>query len=115
MEYLMLVYYDETAAETMSSEEIEGQFAAYRRYTQSLIEAGVMRGGNALQPSRTARSVRVREGKTVATDGPFAETKEQLGGYYLIECDTIAEAEAFAADLPAAFVGTVEVRQVWRA
>jgi hypothetical protein len=112
MEYLLLIYSDEQAMAALSKEQLEEQFAAYRVYTQSLIDAGVMRGGNALDPVGTARSVRVRNGKTIATDGPFAETKEQLGGYYLIECADMAAAEHWAATLPAAVHGTIEVRAI---
>ena len=114
MEYLMLIYYDEAAGEGLSPGEREAQLAAYRAYTKTLIDANVMRGGNALQGTEMAQSVRARDGKVMITDGPFAETREQLGGYYLIECDTFEEATSWAAKCPAAQTGTMEVRPIWK-
>jgi hypothetical protein len=81
-------------------------------YTQSLIEAGVHVGGDALQGVDSATTVRVRDGETLFTDGPFAETREQLGGYYLIECADLDEATRWAAKIPGARTGAVEVRPV---
>lgn len=113
MEYLLVIYHDEAELGTMSDEERQTELAAYQAFNQTLIDAGAMRGGNALTPTATARSVRVRDGKVMTTDGPFAETKEQLGGYYLIDCASMEEACAHAARIPAAFKGTVEVRAIW--
>ena len=87
-------------------------FAAYREYTQGIIKSGHMRAGDALQPTSTATTVRVRDGKTLTTDGPFAETKEQLGGYYLVEAKDLDEATKLAAGIPGARVGSIEVRPV---
>lgn len=112
MEYLLVIYHDEAEVAALSEDEMQGQFAAYKAFNQTLIDAGAMRGGNALTPTSTAKSVRVRGGNVMTTDGPFAETKEQLGGYYLIDCADIDEACAHAARIPAAFTGTVEVRQI---
>lgn len=86
--------------------------SAWGAYTQALIDAGVMRGGNALKPSFTASTVRVRDGQRDVQDGPYADTKEQLGGYFLIEVPDLDEALAWAARNPAASTGAVEVRPV---
>ncbi len=112
MQFLLLTYYDEAEVAALSETDLESQYAAYRVYTKTLIDAGVFQSGNALHDTASARSVRVRDGDVMATDGPFAETKEQLGGYYLIECASMAEAERWAAAMPAAFAGTVEIRPV---
>jgi hypothetical protein len=87
--------------------------AAYYAFTNDSRAAGVNRGGEALQPTSTATTVRVRDGKTVTTDGPFAETKEQLGGYYLFECKDLDEAIQWAAKIPGAKFGSIEVRPIW--
>lgn len=112
MQFLLLPYLDESQAAAMSETEVQEEFSAHRAYTKMLIDAGVLQAGNALQPTATARSVRMRDGKKVSTDGPFAETKEQLGGYYLIDCADIETAVAWAAKMPTAFAGTVEVRPI---
>jgi hypothetical protein len=87
-------------------------FKAYGEFTASIIKSGHMRAGDALQPSSTATTVRVREGRTLSTDGPFAETKEQLGGYYLVEAKDLDEAIKLAARVPGAQFGSIEVRPV---
>ena len=112
MQFLLMTYLDEKVMASQTPAQRTARFEAYRVYTKSLIDAGVMQGGNALRPTTDASSVRVREGKTTMTDGPFAETKEQLGGYYLINCADMAEARRHAARCPAAFDGTVEVRPI---
>ena len=110
MHYLILIYGDEKAWNSLPPEEAQKEFAAYGAYTQELIAAGVSRGGAALAPVGTATTVRVSGGKTAMTDGPFAETKEQLGGYYLIEVPNLDEALKWAAKCPGARHGCVEVR-----
>ena len=85
---------------------------AYEKFGKAVADAGVLRGGNALQPSGTATTVRVRNGETLTTDGPYAETKEQLGGYYLLECEHLDEALRWAAQIPGASDGSVEVRPI---
>lgn len=112
MKYVLLVYADEKAAANMPKEAMEAFMAEYAAYTQAMQEAGVRIDGEALQPTASATSVRVKEGKTVTTHGPFAETKEQLGGYYLVECDNLDEAIEWAARAPDARYGTIEVRPV---
>jgi len=110
MEYLLLIYGDptEAPAEARSDEHMQRWFT----YTQDLENAGVMKGGNALQFPETATTVRVRNDETLLTDGPFAETKEILGGYYLIDVADLDAALAWAAKMPNITYGSVEVRPV---
>ncbi len=115
MQYLCLIYQDEAAMEDRSKAEIDKTFAEYADFTENIKKAGRLVGVNRLQPARTAVTVRVRDGSVVATDGPFAETKEQLGGYYLIEARDLNEAIQTAAKIPSARFGSVEVRPVWDA
>ncbi len=86
---------------------------AYGAFTEEVNKAGVMRAGDRLQPAGTATTVRVRNGKTATTDGPFAETKEQLGGYYILDCKNLDEAISYAAKIPSAKFGSIEVRPIW--
>ena len=111
-QYMLLIYDDETAWTRMTEAEAGKAFAEYMQYTQALAEAGVLRGGDPLHPTPTATTVRVRGGKTVTTDGPFAETKEQLGGYYILEVASLDDALAWAAKCPGAKAGSIEVRPV---
>jgi hypothetical protein len=113
MQYMLLLNVDETRWTTMTDEEKERSFGAYMAYARALHEAGAYVDGNRLQPSSTATTVRVTgEGATSVLDGPFAETKEQLGGYFLIEASDLDSAIAWAARCPAASHGTVEVRAI---
>jgi hypothetical protein len=112
MQYLLLIHDDEQLWAGMSDEERGAYHEEYMRYTHELIDSGAYVGGNQLQPTATATSVRVRDGETLTTDGPFAETKEQLGGYYLIEADSLDDALEWAARIPSARLGTIEVRPV---
>ena len=112
MQYMILIYDDETKWASMKDGSRDEMMAAYMAYTKDMKEAGVMRAGDALQPTSTATTVRLRQGKTLVTDGPFAETKEQFGGYYLIECKDIDEATKWAAKCPSATIGSIEVRPV---
>jgi len=112
MQYLLLIYGDENGWETMSEEERGQIFQAYGTYTQELQDSGAMVAGDALQPTQTATTVRVRDGKRLTTDGPFAETKEQLGGFYLIQAKDLNEAIQVAAKIPSARLGSVEVRPI---
>ncbi len=113
MQYLLLIYGNEAAFETVSKEDTERMYAAYGAYTQAMIAAGVMKGADRLQPSTTASTVRVRNDKTEVLDGPYAETKEQLGGYYLVEVPDLDAALTWAARCPGASHGTIEVRPIW--
>ena len=108
MKYLLLIYEAEAHQEAPNPEELEAWF----ELTEEMQEAGVMLGGDALQPTTTATTVRIREGRTVTSDGPFAETKEQLGGYYLVDVPDLDEALRWAARMPNADRGSIEVRPV---
>ncbi len=112
MQYLLLIYTDESRMKDATPADRETMFIEYRALTESIIKSGNMRGGDALQPTSTATTVRVRNGKTLTTDGPFAETKEQLGGYYLVEAKDLDEATKIAARIPGASQGSIEVRPV---
>lgn len=107
MQYLILIYEDESRFATGYPEE---EFAEYGAFGKK--NAAAIKGGNALQPTATAKTVRVRDQKVLTTDGPFAETKEQLGGYYLIEAASIEEAAAMATGIPAVRFGSIEVRPI---
>jgi len=113
MRYLLLINSDESAYESMSEADMGRLMADYGTFTQELQAAGAMRDAARLQPTPTATTVRVRDGETLTTDGPFAETKEQLGGYYLIDVANLDEAIAWAKKIPTARYGSVEVRPVW--
>jgi hypothetical protein len=110
--YLLMIYGDEQQWATFSPEDQATEFKAYNEYTEWLREKGWFQAGDALQPTPTATSVRVRDGKTLSTDGPFAETKEQLGGYYIVDVDNLDEAIDAASRIPAARGGTIEVRPI---
>ena len=113
MEYLALVYDDPTGWETMTAAEQASAMEGYMAVAQEARAAGAMVDGSALAPTTAATSVRVRNGELLVTDGPYAEAKESLGGYYLLSCDTMDEAIAWAAKIPsAAHGGAVEVRPV---
>ena len=112
MQYALLIYGDQNGRESMSEEERGQVFQAYGAFTQELQASGAMKGGEALQPTETATTVRVRNDETLTTDGPFAETKEQLGGYYLIEARDLNEAIQVASRNPGARHGSVEVRPI---
>ena len=112
MQYLLLIYDAEKELAKMSAEESQKFFGEYFRFTEEIKASGHYIGGNPLQSISTATTVRVRGGKTTPTDGPFAETREQLGGYYLIEAKTREEAVAIAARIPSARIGSIEVRPI---
>ena len=114
MHYIILIYGDEKSFAQMAHDPKaqEQMYAAYGRYGTDMQEAGVLRGGAELKPTLAATTVRVRNGKTVSTDGPFAETKEQLGGYYLIEAKDLNEAIQVGSQIPGARVGSIEVRPI---
>lgn len=112
MQFLALIYDNETEMAARSEELKAINFQAWMDYTKHLKDEDVFVAGEALLPTNTAMSVRSNLGKTLATDGPFAETKEQLGGYYLFECKDMDEAVHYASLMPAAKTGTVEVRPI---
>jgi len=114
MQYLLLIYQNEKAWDALTEAERGQAFGEYGSFTADIKASGHYRAGDALQPISTATSVRVRGGKTQTTDGPFAETREQLGGYYLIEAKDLDEATKIAARIPDARIGNgvIEVRPV---
>jgi hypothetical protein len=112
MKYLCLIYNQEKNLAALSKEQWDSLKEEYFAYGGSIKESGHYLGGNSLQPTGTAKTVRVRGGKVSATDGPFAETNEQLGGYYLIEADSLDEAIGWASKIPGARHGSIEVRPV---
>ncbi len=114
MEYLLLIYNSEADGKKMSAAEQGEIHQGYMAFTQDLTKSGKNKGGNPLEQSTTATTVRVRNGKTVVTDGPFAETKEQLGGYYLVEAKDLDEAISIAAKIPGAKHGSIEVRPIMK-
>jgi hypothetical protein len=112
MQYLMMIYSQEADWTKMTDAEHAAMHQEYMQFTQEIADSGKLRGGNQLQPIAAATVVRVRNGKRVVTDGPFAEAKEQLGGYYLVEANDLDEAIAVAARIPGARYGAVEVRPI---
>ena len=112
MRYMMLIYDLEANSAKMTPKEQKANFDAWMAYDAELIKKGVKLAGDALQPTATARTVRIRNGKTLATDGPFAETKEQFGGFYILDCKDLDEAVKWASKAPNAPSGSVEVRPV---
>src|SRR6202171_6426137 len=112
MQYLLMIYRSEAEYGKMDHAARQKLTAEYGAFTQSIIQSGNFRAGDGLQPTTTATTVRVRDGKTLTTDGPFAETREQLGGYYLVEAKDLDAATAIAARIPGAKSGSIEVRPV---
>jgi hypothetical protein len=110
MKYLLLIHDEEQAWEKMSEADKKAIYAEYGQFSEQIKASGNMITGAQLQPTSTATSVRIRDGKRLVTDGPFAETREQLGGYYLIEATDLDEAIGIAARIPSAKMGTIEVR-----
>ena len=113
MQYLLMIYSDAAETAAASPEAMGQRMAAYQAYGEAMGKAGVARGGNRLRPPGATTTVRVRNGKTQVLDGPYADTKEQLGGYFLIDVADLDAALAWAERCPGASHGTVEVRPVW--
>jgi len=112
MKFMATIYEDEQGYATASEAGLARVIDAYNAFGEEAGAAGVLIGGHALQPTPTGRTIRVRDGERLVTDGPFAETKEQLGGYYLLECKDLDEAVEWAAKIPGARSGSVEVRPI---
>src|SRR5436305_1321557 len=112
MEYLLLIYHSEKEYENSSAAERQPVYAEYRKLIEELSAKGKYRGGHQLTATELATTVRVRNGKRLLTDGPFAETKEQLGGYFLVDAADLDDAIAIAARIPGARNGSIEVRAV---
>lgn len=113
MLYAMLIYQDEAAAKAATQAEMEESVALFKVFQDRMDEAGYVQGGQRLRHSDTATSIRVRDGKTLVTDGPYAETKETLAGFYLMECPDLDQAIEVAAQIPTAVSGVIEVRPVF--
>jgi hypothetical protein len=114
MEYMLLIYENEAAGRARSKAEQDEYFGAYMAFTDDVRKKGQLKGGQPLESVSTATTVRVKDGKTLRTDGPFAETREQLGGYYIVEAKDLDEAVAIAARIPGAKVGCIEVRPIMK-
>jgi hypothetical protein len=115
MKYLCLIYQEESYVQNMSKADLETIRADYLAFAEGVKNSGQLIANHGLQPTRAAKTVKVRNGSVIVTDGPFAETKEQVGGFFLIEAETIEEATQIAAKIPSAQFGSVEVRPVWEA
>ena len=112
MQYALLIYAEEPT-EAPPEDAMAAEMEAYNAFGRHITDRGAMKGGEALAPIATATTVRVRDGRTISTDGPFAETKEVLGGFYLVEAADLDEAIGYAAMIPGAKHGSIEVRPVW--
>ena len=113
MRYLLMIYTDELGETALAPEEERAMLGQYRAFFEEGMAAGVIQGGDRLRPTSAATVVRVRDGETLATDGPYADTKEQLGGYFILECADLDDALKWAAKIPGARHGAIEVRPVW--
>jgi len=113
MRYLLMICANETEEANMSPEAMGRLLEGYGRLGEAFEAAGCLEAGQRLRPTRDATCVRVRDGRTTTTDGPFAETKEAIGGYYLIDVANLDEAIAWAAKIPSATYGTIEIRPIW--
>ena len=113
MQYLLMIYASEAEEAKMTPADTDKLLQAYGAYSEALVKAGAMRAGERLRPVTDATSVRVRNGKTEVLNGPYAETREQLGGYYLIDVPDLDAALSWAARCPSSAMGTIEVRPIW--
>jgi hypothetical protein len=115
MQYLLLIYSNEAEMARRAASDMASMTAEYTEFTKGIIQAGQFKAGDRLRPTSAATTVRVRNGQVAITDGPFAETREQLGGYYLVEAKNLDEATAIASRIPGAKHGSIEVRPIWPA
>jgi hypothetical protein len=113
MRYLLMICTDESADAAMSPDEGQARLAEYMAFGEEMGRRGVLQGGERLRPTTDATTVQVRDGKVLTADGPFAETKEQIGGFYLVDCTNLDEAIEVAAKIPGARAGSIEVRPIW--
>ena len=113
MRYLLLICTDETADEARSPEEGAASMAEYGVFMEEMGKRGVLQGGERLRPTTDATTVRVRDGEILTSDGPFAETKEQVGGYFVVDCKNLDDAIEVAGKIPGARFGSIEVRPIW--
>jgi hypothetical protein len=112
MQYLLMIYLNEAGRTQATPADMAAMSAEYGVFTKGIVQSGQFKGGEQLHPSSSATTVRVRDGKTLMTDGPFAETREQLAGYYVVEAKDLDEATGIAARIPGAKVGSIEVRPI---
>ena len=113
MRYLLLVCGDESGMLAAGPDEVGQMMEAYNVFGEEMTKRGVLQGGERLRPTSDATTVRVRDGEVLASDGPFAETKEQMGGYYVVDCKDLDEAIEVASKVPGARHGSIEVRPIW--
>ncbi len=113
MQYLLMIYSDEAAMASVTEADAGKMLAAYGAYAEAMGQAGILQGGNRLRPTSASTTVRVVDGKTTVLDGPYIETKEQLGGYFLIDVPDLDAALSWASRCPGASTGVVEVRPIW--
>ena len=113
MRYALLICTEDKRQADMSEAEVGEQYAAYMAWNEETGARGLLQGGERLRPAATATTVRVREGEVLTSDGPFAETKEQLAGFYLVDCKDLDEAIEVASKIPGATHGSIEVRPIW--
>jgi hypothetical protein len=113
MRYLLMICVDETTVQAYSPEEAQSMMAEYAAFGEEMGKRGVLQGGERLRPTTDATTVRVRDGEVLTTDGPFAETKEQMGGYYVVDCKDLDDAIDVASKIPGARLGSIEVRPIW--
>jgi hypothetical protein len=113
MRYLLMITGDESGRAAVSDEENAATLDEYGEWVKAMADRGILQGGERLRPVADATTVRVRDGEVLATDGPFAETKERLGGYFLVDCTDLDQAIEVAAKIPGARTGSVEVRPIW--
>lgn len=113
MRYLLMICTDEQWYAGLSQEQLAGFMAGYAAFGEEYGQRGALQGGERLRPTTDATTVRVRDGETITSDGPFAETKEQIGGYYLVDAKDLDDAIEMAAKIPAAAHGSIEVRPIW--
>jgi hypothetical protein len=113
MQYLLMIYQNEAEYAKNDAATSQRMLGEYQTFTQAIIQSGQFKAGDRLQPTTTATTVRVRDGKTLTTDGPFAETREQLAGYYMVDAKDLDTAIAIAARIPGARTGSIEVRPIW--
>jgi hypothetical protein len=113
MRYILLICADESAVQALSPAEGEAMTGEYMKFGEEMTKRGVVQGGERLHPTTDATTVQVRNGEVLTSDGPFAETKEQIGGYYVVDAKDLDEAIEIAAKIPGARLGTIEVRPIW--
>jgi hypothetical protein len=113
MQYLLMIYQNEAEYAKIDDATRQKMTAEYEAFTKSIVQSGNFKAGDRLRPVSTATTVRVRDGKTLTTDGPFAETREQLAGYYLVDAKDLDAALGIAARIPSARLGSIEVRPIW--